>query len=92
MDIAKGEQVEGELDAMIRRRHEERVKDEGQRRIEELWQESVRRHNARQEQDHRTAWCDYERRMRDLHWSLGDEHDRKLKKLENGHHKEEQSA
>ena len=92
MDISRSEQVETDLDRLIEKRHEKRVQSEGERAAEELWQESVRRYHARQEADHRAAWCDYERRMRDLHWSLGDEHDRKLKKLENGHHHEEETA
>jgi hypothetical protein len=86
VDISRSEQVETDLDRLIERRDTERRKSEGERAAEELWQASVRRFHERQEADHRLAWCDYERRMRDLHWSLGDEHDRKLKKLENGHH------
>jgi predicted acetyltransferase len=88
VNVARTEQIEGELDAFIVKRDKERRQNEGERAREQLWVESVRRYHARQEDDHRAAWCDYERRMRDLHWSLGDEHDRKLKKLENGHHKE----
>jgi hypothetical protein len=32
MDITRGEQVEAELDALIRRRHDQRVLSEGERR------------------------------------------------------------
>ena len=42
MDIVRGEQVETELYAMIRRRHEKRVASEGERAVEELWVESER--------------------------------------------------
>jgi hypothetical protein len=88
LDIAKGEATEKELDAMISRRDAERRKSEGKRAREQLWVESVRRHHKSHQANHWLAWCDYERRMRDLHWSLGDEHDHKLRKLENGHRKE----
>jgi hypothetical protein len=91
MDIAKGEWVEGELDAMIRRRHDQRVRDEGEHAREQLWVESVRRFHARLENDRRLAWCEHYRRMRAVHWGLGDEYDAKVRELENGHH-EEQSA
>jgi hypothetical protein len=47
VDIAKSETVEGELDALIRRRDAERRQSEGERAREELWQKSVREHNAR---------------------------------------------
>jgi hypothetical protein len=50
VDIARGEMVESELDAMIRRRDTERRKSEGERREEEMYAESVRRYNERQRQ------------------------------------------
>ncbi len=62
----------------------ERRQSEGERAREELWQASVRAYNARQEQDHRYAWIEFRRKMRDLHWRLGDQHDTELQKLENG--------
>ena len=40
MDIAKGEQVEGELDAFIHKRDRQRRRDEGERAREELYAES----------------------------------------------------
>ena len=85
MDIAKGEHVEAELDAMIARRHDQRRQTEGERAAEELWQESVRRYHARQGEDRRAAWREHYRRMRSVHWGLGDEYDAKLRRLENGH-------
>src|SRR5919202_4669797 len=63
LDIAKGEAVEYELDAIVRRRHDQRVQSEGERAREQLWAESVRRYNARQEQDLRTAWREHWRKM-----------------------------
>ncbi len=52
---------------------------------EALWVESVRRYRARQSEDLNAAWCEYHRKMRAVHWGLGDEHDAELQKLENGH-------
>jgi hypothetical protein len=85
--FARGEATEKELDAMIRR-HNQRVPSEGERVAEELWAESVRRYNARQEEEHRLAWCEHYRRMRAVHYGLGDEYDQKLRQLENEHRKE----
>lgn len=84
MDVEQTERVEVELDAMIRRRDLQRRESESERRAEELWQESVRRYYARQAQDLRALWCEHYRKMRGVHWRLGDEYDRKLRDLENG--------
>jgi hypothetical protein len=48
VDTSRGEQVEAEIDAFIRRRNKQRRQSEGEREREELWQDSVRAHNARQ--------------------------------------------
>ena len=55
MDIARGEMVEMELDAMVERRSRKKDPDEAN----ELWQESVRRYYARKSEENRLAWCDY---------------------------------
>jgi len=55
VEIARGEMVERELDAMIERRSRKKDPDEES----ELWQESVRRYNAKRRQENRLAWCDY---------------------------------
>jgi hypothetical protein len=39
---APGEAVESELDRLITRRHDQRVKDEGERQLEEAWRERER--------------------------------------------------
>ena len=88
MDTAKGEATEKELDALIRRRHDQRVQAEGERLEQELWQESVARYIARQEAENRLAWCEHFRKMRGLHTALADGYDMKLRELENGHRKE----
>jgi len=55
MDVAHGEMVEAELDAMIERRSRQKDPDEEH----ELWKESVRRYNARRREENRRAWCEY---------------------------------
>jgi hypothetical protein len=84
LDVERAERVEVDLDRLITRRHDQRVKDETERRAEELWKESVRRYHARQAQDFRALWCEHYRKMRGVHWGIGDEYDRKLRDLENG--------
>jgi hypothetical protein len=59
VDIAKGEATEKELDALIRRRHNHRVVEEGERPAEEAWMESERRYTAQRREDNRAAWCEY---------------------------------
>jgi hypothetical protein len=89
VDISRSEQVESDLHRLIERRDTERRKTEGERAAEELWAESVRRYNARQEADHRAAWHDYEMRLYRIHSGLAAEHLARAERLEaNGHHEE----
>jgi CTP synthase (UTP-ammonia lyase) len=55
VDIARGEMVEKELDAMIVRRSRQKDSDEEH----ELWKESVRRYEERRREEMRAAWCEY---------------------------------
>lgn len=55
MEVARGEMVEKELNILIERRS--RQKDPVEE--SELWQESVRRYNARKREENRLAWCEY---------------------------------
>ncbi len=57
MDVARGEMGEKELDAMIQRRA--RKGDVDPDEIELGYVESVRRFNARREQEMRAAWCEH---------------------------------
>jgi hypothetical protein len=63
VDIARGEMVEKELDAMIVRRSRQKDPDEGH----ELWQKSVRRYNARRREEMRVAWGEYHRDQAERH-------------------------
>jgi hypothetical protein len=55
VDIARGEMVEKELNAMIERRSRQKDPEEAS----EAWQESVRRYNVRRREENRLLWCDY---------------------------------
>jgi hypothetical protein len=55
-DIASGAQVDGEIDAFIERRHQQRVKEEGERAQEAAWAESARKHAQAQRQQARLEW------------------------------------
>jgi hypothetical protein len=57
VDIAQGEMVEKELDAMIERRSRKGEADPDER--EASWQESVRRYNARLASRRRAEWCEF---------------------------------
>ena len=54
MEVARGELVEKELDAMIERRFRKGEVDPDER--EELWKESVRSYTARKREEKRAAW------------------------------------
>ena len=55
-DITQGEQIDGDLDRLIERRHRQRVKEEGERAQEEAWAESARKHAEKQRQQARYEW------------------------------------
>jgi hypothetical protein len=78
VDIARGEMVEKELDAMIERRFRQKDPDEAS----ELWQESVRRYNARKREEHRLAWCDYFSRLAGSLRAKAEEYDKRVAQLE----------
>jgi hypothetical protein len=57
VDIASSEAVEADLDLLIERRvHNGEVDPDEQ---EELWKASVRRYNARKQEQLRNEWCEY---------------------------------
>jgi len=59
LDIAHGEKVEAELNAMICRADERRRLSEGERREEELWRESERQYQAKRQAELTFAWVEY---------------------------------
>jgi hypothetical protein len=54
--VAKGEVAEASLDALIRRRHDQRAQSEGERAREELYAESTRRHHEKLQQQRWWEW------------------------------------
>jgi hypothetical protein len=85
VDVEHSERVERDLDRLVERQAE---KNGAEREREALWAESVRRYRARQQQDHRLAWYEYEMRLYRIHSGLASEHLRRAEKLENGRHEE----
>lgn len=85
MDIAHGEMVEKELDAMIERRSR-REPDPDER--DELWKASVAAYNARREAEYRQAWCEYHQGQAERHRAtleaLISRHEAEAAKLQKG--------
>ena len=63
MDIARGELVERELNAMIERRSRQKDCDEES----ELWRESMERYDAHRREQHRQAWASYHEGQAERH-------------------------
>lgn len=58
-DITSGERAEKDLDAFIAKRDKARRQTEAEHAREELWQESVRRHDASRDAHLREEWHEY---------------------------------
>jgi selenocysteine-specific translation elongation factor len=65
--LAPGPDAEQSIDAFIERRHAQRVKEEGERRLEEEWKESERKHAAARDAELRDAWCSYHQQQAERH-------------------------
>jgi hypothetical protein len=78
VDIARGELVEAELDRFIATRSRKSDPDEEH----ELWEESVRRYDARRREDNRLAWCDYFSRLAGSLRARAEEYDQRAALLE----------
>jgi len=81
VDISRSEQVETDLDRLIKRRDAERRKSEGERAAEELWAESERRYIARQREQNRIAWCAYYRNIAGALYARAEEYIVRAQKL-----------
>ena len=58
--LARGETAElHQIDALITKRHDQRVRDEGERRTEEAWAESCRAYEAKRQAELVFAWVSY---------------------------------
>jgi hypothetical protein len=58
VDVARADTVDAELDRLISKRaSQDRQPDPDEQ--EELWKASVRRYNARLQEENRQAWCEH---------------------------------
>ena len=72
--------VDAELDRLMSKRaSQDRRPDPDER--EELWKESVRRYNARRQEENRLAWCDYFERLATCLRARAEEYDHRAQKL-----------
>jgi hypothetical protein len=83
VDIGRSEQVERELDAMI----EHRARQKDPEEASELWQESVRRYNARRREENRLAWSGYFTHLAGALRARAEEYDRRAALLTNAEEK-----
>jgi hypothetical protein len=77
VDVVRADTVDAELDRLIERRSRQKNPDEES----ELWQESVRRYNARRREENRLAWCDYFERLAACLRTRAEEYDHRARKL-----------
>jgi hypothetical protein len=57
VDVARADTIDAELDRLIRKQaSQDRRPDPDEQ--EELWKESVRRYNARRQEENCLAWCE----------------------------------
>ena len=81
MDTTRGEWVEKELDHLIERRHDQRVKTEGERSEEELWKVSERRYIEIKRRRMAAEHYRFEMNMCEVHERLAQEHEERALKL-----------
>ena len=81
MDVARSEVVEGELVRLIEKRHDQRVKTEGERLEEALWMESERRYHEIRQRQNVAAWFAHFCRMADNHAALAEDYQRRAEEL-----------
>lgn len=71
---APGENVESEIDAMISRRNDRRVSEEGERPLEDAWAAAERREAARRREENLEGWRAWHGRRAVLYAALAEEH------------------
>ena len=74
MDVARADGVDGQLDrTILKQASQDRRPDPDEQ--EELWKESVRRYNARRQEENRLVWCEYFGRLAARVRSRAEEYD-----------------
>ncbi len=95
-DISRGESVEAELDAMIRRRDDKRRETEGESRERELWAETEARHAEKRREQNRASWAAFHRRQAERHRATLTDlvvfHEAQAEKYRHHNHNEEDSC
>ena len=82
MDVAqRTEMVEAELTRLIERRHDERVKTEGERAEEALWVSSAREYAEREKRQLEAARYAFEMNLCEIHERLAAEHEERALRL-----------
>lgn len=81
MDVERAERAERDLDRLITKRHDQRVKDEGERQVEEAWAESERRYFAKRREENRIAWIGYFECIAGALRARAEEYDARAEKL-----------
>jgi hypothetical protein len=79
--VQHSEMVEAEITRLIERRHDARVAEEGERRAEEIWMESERKHQERERRQLRWEWVRYFDRMAKNHRQLSQDYERRAEEL-----------
>jgi hypothetical protein len=80
MDVARADTVDAELERLVSRRaSQDRRPDPDEQ--EELWKASVRRFNARRQEENRLAWCVYFERLATGLRSRAEEYDQRAQRL-----------
>jgi hypothetical protein len=81
IDVARGYQVESDLTRLIEKRHDERVKTEGERAEHELWAESERRYFEVKRRQNVAAWFAFFCRQAEAHRKLSESYEARAEKL-----------
>ena len=88
MDIARGEIAEAQLDAFIKRRAEQRIRENGRSRSQDaasareaLWAMSVERYHQQRRWQNVAAWFAHFCRMADNHAALAESYQRRAEEL-----------
>lgn len=82
MDVAqRTEMVEAELTRLVEKRHDQRVKTEGERREEALWVSSTREYAERERRRLEAARYAFEMNLCEIHERLAAEHEERALRL-----------
>lgn len=87
-DIATGDMADAQIDSFISRRHDQRVRDEGEGAAEDAWREADRRMDIRRRKELDDAWCGWHLARAECYAARAREHKAKAEKYKNHDTKE----